>query len=121
MTMTPENSPEERSTCNQTVSNKSKVKKQAAQVHRRTITKKSTGGQKQKKVHKRTSTKSPQADQEDVTNPHPPLGRKYAYPHMGFSMGQHGFKRSREMMEKLKRRCSIWVAFRSKQTSIPSR
>ena len=47
------------------------------------------------------SNKSPQADQEDVTNPHPPLERKYAYPHMGFSMGQRGGEL--EMVAKLER------------------
>ena len=51
----PENSPEERSTCNQTVSTRRKVKKQAAQVPRQTTTKKSTGGLgQQQKVHRRT-------------------------------------------------------------------
>jgi len=56
-----------------------------------------------KKVHRRTAIadKSPQADQEDVTNPHPPLERKYAYPHMGFSMGQRGVEL--EMVAKLER------------------
>jgi len=45
MTMAPENSPEERRTCNRTVSTRRKVNKQAAQVHRQTRTRKSTGGQ----------------------------------------------------------------------------
>jgi len=60
-----------------------------------------TGGQQRQESPQADSDKSPQADQEDMTNPHPPLERKYAYPHMGFSMGQRGVEL--EMVAKLER------------------